>query len=72
MSVAGAMVALGRDKLDHNPAAVYLAGLESETARRTMRNALGTIADLLSPGRWDKPEEAKCAARPVHQANNGR
>jgi len=41
--------------LAQNPAAVYLAGLESERSRRTMLHALGTIADLLYPGQWPKP-----------------
>jgi len=42
--------------LGQNPAAVYLASLESERSRRTMLTALGSIADLLFPDFWPKPE----------------
>ena len=34
--------------LDQRPAAVYLAGLNTEASRRTMRQALSTIALLVS------------------------
>ncbi len=37
--------------LDRNPAAAYLAGLESKSSRRTMRAALAQIAGLM--GRAD-------------------
>ena len=39
--------------LDQRPAAVYLAGLNTEASRRTMRQALDTIAYLLSDGQAD-------------------
>lgn len=39
--------------LDQNPAAVYLASLNTEQGRRTMLQALNTIADILSGGQAD-------------------
>lgn len=35
-------------RVDRNPALVYLAGLNTERSRATQRQALGTIADLLT------------------------
>ncbi len=43
------MIVLEEQPLDRNPAAVYLAGL-SEGSRRTMRQALDTMADMLMAG----------------------
>jgi site-specific recombinase XerD len=47
-------------RLDRNPAAVYLASLRSEHSRRTMRQALATIAEYLtgSPDLWACPWES--------------
>ena len=42
------LVLLQSQPLSQNPAAVYLASLESATGRRTMRQALNVIARLLS------------------------
>jgi len=39
--------------LDQRPAAVYLAGLSTQSSRRTMRQGLDTMADLLSGGQAD-------------------
>jgi integrase len=42
-----------RGLLDQNPAAVYLAGLNSKSGRRTMRQVLDLIARTLSNGQLD-------------------
>ncbi len=42
-----------RTLLDQNPAAVYLAGLNSKAGRRTMRQVLDLIARTLSNGQLD-------------------
>jgi site-specific recombinase XerD len=47
------LVLLQSQPLSQNPAAVYLASLESATGRRTMRQALNVIARLLSGGKAD-------------------
>jgi site-specific recombinase XerD len=44
------MVVLEEQPLDHNPAAVYLAGVISEKSRRTYRQALDEIATMLLTG----------------------
>jgi integrase/recombinase XerD len=38
---------------DQHPAVVYLAGLTSAASRRTMTQALNTLADLLHPGPYE-------------------
>ncbi len=47
-------------ELDRNPAAVYLAGLNSKRSQATQLQALGVVADLLQPGLCVAPE------RPTH------
>ena len=42
-----ALATLGNSALDQNPAAVYLAGLSTEPGRRSQRQALKKIAELL-------------------------
>lgn len=42
------LIRTGAPALDRNPAAVYLASLESEQSRRTMRAALAEIARLMT------------------------
>jgi len=44
------IILAGENPLDTNPAAVYLASLQSETGRRTQRQALETMAGMLSGG----------------------
>lgn len=46
----GDLVTLQSLALDRNPAAVYLASLESDDSRRTMRTALDIIAGMLAQG----------------------
>jgi site-specific recombinase XerD len=47
-SKSKALIVIGGRPLDQNPAAVYLAGLNTESGRRTMRQALNAIAGMLS------------------------
>jgi site-specific recombinase XerD len=47
---AGAIEILEGSQLDQNPAAVYLAGLQSARSRRTMRGDLDDVANTLSRG----------------------
>ena len=42
------LIRTGAPALDRNPAAVYLAGLQSKQSRSTMRQALGEIAELVT------------------------
>lgn len=46
----GELTITGSQPLDQNPAAVYLASLESPTGRRTQKQALDAIAGLLTGG----------------------
>lgn len=46
----GELITTGGQPLDQNPAAVYLASLESATGRRTQKQALDAIAGLLTGG----------------------
>ena len=46
-------ITTGSRQLDQNPAAVYLATLASATGRRTQRQALDTMAGMLSNGAVD-------------------
>jgi len=39
--------------LDQRPGAIYLAGLNTQSSRRTMRQALNKIAHLVSDGQAD-------------------
>jgi site-specific recombinase XerD len=55
--------------LARNPAAVYLAGLGSETSRRTMLAALSRIADVIYPDRWTRPEKPTAPARVGRKAS---
>jgi site-specific recombinase XerD len=50
---AGRALTVADARLDQNPAVVYLAGLNTESGRRTMRQALNTIADILTSGQAD-------------------
>lgn len=50
---AGELVTTGSQSLDQNPAAVYLASLESATGRRTQKQALDAMASLLTSGAAD-------------------
>lgn len=49
----GEIITRGSQPLDQNPAAVYLMQLNSETGRRTQRQALDVIAGLMSNGAAD-------------------
>lgn len=49
----GSMITRGVLPLDQNPAAVYLASLNSPTGRRTQRQALEVMAGLMSGGQAD-------------------
>jgi site-specific recombinase XerD len=54
--------------LDQNPAVVYLAGLNTETGRRTMRQALDTIAEMLTGNQADAMTLDWSAVRVQHIA----
>jgi len=47
------IIASEQRRIDRNPAAVYLASMNSEVGRRTMRQALNLCADWLSAGQAD-------------------
>jgi len=49
----GELTITGSQPLDQNPAAVYLASLESPTGRRTQKQALDIMAGMLSGGTAD-------------------
>jgi integrase/recombinase XerD len=49
----GALITHGNQPLDQNPAAVYLASLNSPTGRRTQRQALEVMAGIMSNGEAD-------------------
>lgn len=49
----GEIITRGNQPLDQNPAAVYLMQLNSETGRRTQRQALDVMAGLMSGGAAD-------------------
>ncbi len=52
--------------IETNPAAIYLAGLSTKSSRRTMKQALDTIASLLSGGVHDAATLNWAALRYVH------
>lgn len=56
--------AITSQPLDQNPAAVYLASLISDTGRRTQRQALNTMAGLMTNGAAD------CIAFPWHKLSH--
>jgi len=74
-STTGREVLAGdRGGLEQNPAAVYLASLESAQSRRTMQGALNSIAALLLGTTWDaykaehgKEARALCLSFPWHE-----